>query len=77
VKVVSECSKYNYLFVIAFLYRDYDALFSKIFPELEKRDLTMDIFSVWRDCGMVDEKGAERPALKVWRRYLSLKLGNK
>ena len=62
----------NYLFVIAFLYRDYDALFGKIAAELEKRDLTTDIFLIWRDCGMVDEKGEERPALGVWRRYLSM-----
>ena len=70
--LLDRAGKDNYLFVIAFLYRDYDALFGKIFPELEKRDLTMDIFSVWRDCGMVDENGTERPALEVWRRYLSL-----
>jgi hypothetical protein len=71
--LLDRAGKDDYLFVIAFLYRDYDALFGKIFPELEKRDLTMDIFSVWRDCGMVDENGTERPALEVWRRYLSLR----
>jgi hypothetical protein len=70
--LLDRANKDDYLFVIAFLYRDYDALFKKIAPELEKRDLTLDIFSVWKDCGMVDEKGAERPALEVWRRYLSL-----
>ncbi len=62
----------GYLFVIAFLYRDYDALFGKIAQELEKRNLTADIFLVWRDCGMVDENGAERPSLGIWRSYLSL-----
>jgi hypothetical protein len=71
--LLNIANKDEYLFVIAFLYRDYDALFNKIAPELEKRDLTLDIFSVWKDCGMVDEKGAERPALEVWRRYLALK----
>lgn len=71
--LLDRAGKDDYLFVIAFLYRDYDALFGKIFPELEKRDLTMDIFSVWRDCGMVDENGTERPALEVWKRYLSLR----
>ena len=70
--LLNMANRDSYLFVIAFLYRDYDALFGKIAAELEKRNLTTDIFLVWRDCGMVDEKGEERPALGVWRRYLSL-----
>lgn len=69
--LLNTANKDGYLFVIAFLYRDYDALFGKIAQELEKRNLTTDIFLVWRDCGMVDENGIERPALGVWKRYLS------
>lgn len=68
--LLDAANKDKYLFVIAFLYRDYDALFDKISAELEKRGLTFDIFLVWRDCGMVDEKGKERPALAVWRNQL-------
>ena len=75
--LLDRANKDSYLFVIVFLYRDYDALFGKIAPELEKRDLTLDIFSVWKDCGMVDENGAERPALEVWRRYLSLRVDHR
>jgi len=63
----------GYLFVIDFLYRDYDALFKTISAQLEKRDLTMDIFLVWRDCGLVDENGVKRPAFDVWKSYLSAK----
>ena len=63
----------GYLFIIDFLYRDYDALFKSIAPQLEKRSLTLEIFSVWKDCGIVDENGAKRPAYDVWKQYLSMK----
>jgi hypothetical protein len=70
--LLDVANTYDYLFVIAFLYRDYDALFAKMAPALD--DLTKDIYSVWKDCGMVDEKGEERPALHVWQHYLSMKI---
>jgi hypothetical protein len=64
----------DYLFVIAFLYRDYDALFKSIAPQLEKRALTLDIFSVWKDCGMVDENGVKRPSYDIWTSYFNRKV---
>ena len=64
----------GYLFVIAFLYRDYDALFKSIAPQLEKRALTLDIFSVWKDCGMVDENGVKRPSYDIWTSYFNRKV---
>lgn len=67
-------NKDGYLFIICFLYRDYDALFKSIAPQLERRDLTLEIFSVWRDCGLVDENGIKRPAFDVWKNYLSAKM---
>jgi len=69
-------NKDSYLFVIAFLYRDYDALFKSIALQLEKRFLTMDIFSVWKDCGMVDENGTKRPAYEVWKSYFNRRIKN-
>jgi len=62
----------GYLFIIDFLYRDYDALYKSIAPQLEKRGLTMDVFSVWKDCGIVDENGVKRPAFDIWKQYLSM-----
>lgn len=55
----------NYLFVISFLYRDYDQLWEKI------KDMAPEAFIVWKDCGLLDENGAERPAYEVWKSYLS------
>ncbi|MHC4559971.1 MAG: glycoside hydrolase family protein, partial [Planctomycetota bacterium] len=58
----------RYLFVIAFLYRDYDALWEKI-----KVDMSGDWAVAWRDCGLVDGAGEKRPAYEVWRKYFSAK----
>lgn len=58
----------RYLFVISFLFRDYDALWEKI------KDSSPEAFVVWKDCGMVNESGLERPAFDVWKRYYEAKL---
>jgi len=55
----------RYLFVIAFLYQDYDALWEKI-----KDHFSGDWAAAWRDCGLLDGAGGERAALAVWKRYL-------
>lgn len=57
----------DYLFVIAFLYRDYDALWEKI------KSTAPEAFIVWKDCGLIDEQGNRRPAYDVWKRYFSTK----
>jgi hypothetical protein len=58
----------KYLFVIAFLYRDYDALWEKIKP-----DMSGDWAAAWRDCGLVDGAGKKRLAHEVWRKYFIAK----
>jgi len=63
--LLDRASQDNYLFVIAFLHRDYDALWEKI------KNMVPEAFIVWKDCGLVDENGVERPALDVWKRYFS------
>jgi hypothetical protein len=55
----------RYLFVIAFLYRDYDALWEKL-----KLSMSGDWAAAWRDCGIVDGEGNDRAAKAVWRSYL-------
>jgi hypothetical protein len=66
--LLSTACREQYLFVIAFLYRDYDALWEKI-----KGDMSGDWAVAWRDCGLVDETGKTRRAYEVWRRYLNAK----
>ncbi|MGE5608568.1 MAG: hypothetical protein ACM359_04900 [Bacillota bacterium] len=62
-KMLAFAASHKTAFVISFLYRDYDALWEKI------KATAPEAFMVWRDCGLVDEKGAERPACKVWANY--------
>jgi len=57
----------RYLFAVSFLHRDYDALWDKI------KASSPEAFIIWKDCGLLNEKGDARPALSVWRRYFSAK----
>ncbi len=52
----------NYLFTIWWCHRDYDALW-QTFPASIK-----DLGQLWRDSGLLDEDGKERPALSSWRK---------
>jgi len=63
---LSAAARDNYVFVVTFLHRDYDALWEKIRPAAPE------FFVVWKDCGLLDESGAPRPALETWKRYLNL-----
>ena len=36
------------------------------------KDMAPEAFIVWKDCGVLDENGAERPAYEVWKRYFSM-----
>ena len=65
--LLDQAVRDDYLFVIAFLHRDYDALWEKI------KDTAPEAFIVWKDCGLIDEDAKERPAYDVWRQYLSMK----
>jgi len=55
----------DYLFVVWWAHRDYDALW-ETFPEEVK-----DIGQLWRDSGLLDENGNERPAMATWLDNLS------
>lgn len=66
--LLSAAHRDQYLFVIAFLYRDYDALWEKI-----KVGMSGDWAAAWRDCGLVDGAGKKRPAYEVWGKYFNAK----
>ncbi|HVJ82241.1 MAG TPA: hypothetical protein VNC50_14330, partial [Planctomycetia bacterium] len=58
----------RFAFVVLFVHQDYDALWEKI------KAHSPELFMAWRDCGLLDEKGRERPAYRVWKEYFSLPL---
>lgn len=61
--LLNNAQTHEYRFVIWWAHRDFDALWAT-FPEEVK-----DLGSIWRDTGLLDELGAERPAMEVWRRW--------
>ncbi|MEM9646962.1 MAG: glycosyl hydrolase 53 family protein [Bacteroidota bacterium] len=63
--LLTNAENQNYEFVIWWAYRDYDALWAT-FPN-ELRDLGQ----LWRDTGLLDEDGMERPSLATWSDHFS------
>ncbi|KPM32287.1 Hypothetical protein I595_1937 [Croceitalea dokdonensis DOKDO 023] len=55
----------DYLMVNWWAHRDYDALWEVFPPEVR------DIGQLWRDTGLLDENGGERPAFLTWQTYFS------
>jgi hypothetical protein len=64
-KLLDRAERDRYPFVAYFLHRDYDAMWEKI------RSSAPEFFKAWKDCGLLDGEGAERPALTAWRRWLA------
>jgi hypothetical protein len=60
----------RYLFVTWYASKDFDDLWAT-FPESVK-----DLGRLWRDTGLVDEKGKERPGLATWKKELGRPLGD-
>jgi hypothetical protein len=63
-KLLAASQKRKAWFVVWFAVRDYDALWNTVLGRSEEA-------LVWRDTGLYDEAGAERPALGTWRKVFS------
>lgn len=55
----------NYEFIIWWSHRDYDLLWETFPDELK------DLGQIWRDTGLLDENGLERPAFNLWLSQLN------
>lgn len=58
--LIENAKANDYEFIIWWAHRDFDALWVTFPPEL------MDIGQIWRDTGLLDESGNERPAFNTW-----------
>lgn len=68
-RLMEEASALNAEFVVWFVPWDYDMLLQT----LEDLGLPIDpSFLIWRDNGMRDGAGRDRPSLSAWRRWLAL-----
>lgn len=63
-KLLRLAQERRFEFVISFVHQDYDALWEKI------KANSPELFMAWRDCGLLDENGVERPAYGLWRAHL-------
>ena len=59
--LMSNAVDNDYAYIIWWAHRDYDALW-ETFP-VEVKDLGQ----IWRDTGLLDENGNERPAFSIWK----------
>lgn len=57
-----NANRENYRFIIWWAHRDFDELW-ETFPAEVK-----DLGKIWRDTGLLDENGDERPGFAVWKR---------
>jgi len=55
----------NYEFIIWWAYRDYDKLWETFPPEYK------DVGKLWRDTGLLDEDGTERPSFTIWEELMN------
>jgi hypothetical protein len=67
-RLLALAQQRKFAFVVSFVHQDYDALWTKIEAS------SPELFKAWRDCGLLDQNGAERPAYQVWKDYLALPL---
>jgi len=59
--LLANAQKNNYMFVIWWAHRDYDALW-EVFPNELK-----DIGKLWKDTGLLDEEGSQRLSFTTWK----------
>jgi len=62
--LLKNAQDHNYKFVVWWTHRDFDELW-KTFPD----DLK-DLGKLWKDTGLLDENGVERPAFQTWGKVL-------
>ncbi len=68
--LLNEAQQKNLIFVVNFLVRDYDVLWSTPVPG--GLGSPEDINKAWRDTGFHDQNGNARPALRTWKSHLAL-----
>lgn len=68
-RVIGECALLRCAFINWFVVRDYDELYEQIYAGGDPGAATL--ARLWRDIGLYSGTGEERPALRIWREWLS------
>ena len=61
--VLQVARRDNYLFVVNWAHRDWDARWERVKDRLDE------MWTAWRDTGLLDGEGNPRPAYDLWKRY--------
>ncbi|WP_133067273.1 glycosyl hydrolase 53 family protein [Flagellimonas pacifica] len=64
-KLMNHLNALDAEFALWFVYRDYDLLY-------QNTPSPPDILKVWRDNGLLDGEGNQRPAYELWKQWLQL-----
>jgi hypothetical protein len=67
--LLTESERLRARFVVWFVLRDYDALVARM-AALHVPAQTLDLYRLWQPTGLMDGRGAPRPALSTWDRWL-------
>jgi len=68
-KLFALAQSHHTEFIISFLYKDYDRLWTKIAAH------TPAVFQSWQNNGFFDRNGVGRPAYQLWRKFFEMRLG--
>ena len=69
--LLEESNRLRAQFVVWFFYRDYDALWNKL-KILRPFIPALEVFKVFKNDGLLDAAGRDRPAAVTWRAWLTL-----
>jgi hypothetical protein len=64
--LITNAQEHHYAFVIWWAHRDFDALW-QTFPDEQK-----DLGKLWRNTGVLDDNGNERPSYLTWKQVFSM-----
>lgn len=62
--LLEAANRDDYLFVIYWAHRDWDARWERVKDQLDE------MWTAWRDIGLLDGEGNARPACEIWKQWL-------
>lgn len=70
-KVLSICQAKRAKLFIWFAPKDYNALITNFENQGGYSQETINLLSLWKDTGLIDEEGVQRPAYNTWINWMN------
>lgn len=71
-KVLNICKNKKAKLFIWFCPKDYNALITNFQNQGGYSQQTIDLLSIWKDIGLINESGIQRPSYNTWRNWMAL-----